>query len=94
MAQGRIFVASNVGGHRELIRHGETGLLFPAGSAQALEQGLEDALARRAQWPQLRAQARRFVEQERTWTRSVANYAGVYRRALAARGRALPPELG
>ena len=28
MAQGRMFVASDVGGHRELIRDGETGLLF------------------------------------------------------------------
>ncbi|MDS4022459.1 MAG: glycosyltransferase, exosortase A system-associated, partial [Candidatus Competibacter sp.] len=30
MAQGRIFIASDVGGHRELIRDGETGFLFPA----------------------------------------------------------------
>ncbi len=90
MAQGRVFVASNVGGHRELVRHGETGYLCPAGDAAALEQGLEAALAQREQWPQLRAQARRFVEQERTWTHSVARYAEVYRRALAQRGRAVP----
>jgi hypothetical protein len=90
MAQGRIFVASDVGGHRELVRHGETGYLCPAGSAQALEQGLEDALAQREQWPRLREQARRFVEQERTWTSSVARYAEVYRKALAGRGRIVP----
>jgi len=30
MAQGRLFIASNVGGHRELIRDGETGVLFRA----------------------------------------------------------------
>jgi len=90
MAQGRVFVASNVGGHRELVRHGETGYLCPAGSAAALEQGIEDALAQREQWPRLRAQARRFVEQERTWTNSVARYAEVYRKALAGRGRIVP----
>ena len=90
MAQGRVFVASNVGGHRELVRHGETGYLCPAGDAVALEKGLESALAQRDQWPQLRAQARRFVEQERTWTHSVARYAEVYRKALVQRGRALP----
>ena len=90
MAQGRVFVASNVGGHRELVRHGETGYLCPAGSAQALERGLEDALAQREQWPRLRQQARRFVEQERTWTHSVSRYAEVYRIALARRGRVLP----
>ena len=36
MAQGRLFVASDVGGHRELIRDGETGTLFQAGDAAAL----------------------------------------------------------
>ena len=90
MAQGRVFVASNVGGHRELVRHGETGYLCPAGDAVALQQGIESALAQREHWPQIRAQARRFVEQERTWTHSVARYAEVYRRALAQRGRSVP----
>ncbi len=90
MAQGRVFVASNVGGHRELVRHGETGYLCPAGDAVALEQGIETALSQREHWPQIRAQARRFVEQERTWTNSVARYAEVYRKALAQRGRAVP----
>ncbi len=90
MAQGRIFVASNVGGHRELVRHGQTGYLCPAGDAVALQKGLEEALAQREQWPLLRAQARRFVEQERTWVNSVARYADVYERALSGRGRAVP----
>jgi glycogen(starch) synthase len=82
MAQGRMFVASDVGGHRELIRHGETGFLFRAGDAAALEEALESVLAQRASWPAIQAQARRFVEVERTWTASVARYQGVYARAL------------
>ena len=94
MAQGRMFVASDVGGHRELIRHGETGFLCPAGDAKALAAGLLDVLAREAEWPRIRQQARRFVEQERTWSNSVARYAEVYRQALAVRGRALPAALG
>jgi PEP-CTERM/exosortase A-associated glycosyltransferase len=94
MAQGRIFVASNVGGHRELVRHGDTGYLCPAGSAEALAQGLEAALADQPNWPRIRASARRFVEQERTWSSSVARYAEVYRDALSARGCAVPAALG
>lgn len=94
MAQGRVFVASDVGGHRELIRHGETGFLCPAGDAKALAAGLLDVLGREAEWPRIRQQARRFVEQERTWSNSVARYAEVYRQALAGRGRALPAALG
>ncbi|MEF8698932.1 MAG: TIGR04063 family PEP-CTERM/XrtA system glycosyltransferase [Candidatus Accumulibacter sp. UW26] len=87
MAQGRMLVASDVGGHRELIRHGETGFLFRAGDAGALAQAIDDLLARRSLWPQIRAQARRFVEVERTWTSSVARYREVYRRALARHDR-------
>ena len=90
MAQGRVFVASDVGGHRELIRHGQTGFLCPAGDAAALELALEGALARRSEWPALRAQARRLVEKERTWANSVARYGGVYQRALQARGQPMP----
>jgi glycosyltransferase involved in cell wall biosynthesis len=87
MAQGRMFVASDVGGHRELIRDRETGFLFRAGDVGELQRVLEELLAQRELWPQIRAQARRFVEVERTWTSSVARYAEVYRRALSQVGR-------
>jgi PEP-CTERM/exosortase A-associated glycosyltransferase len=78
MAQGRMLVASDVGGHRELIRHGETGVLFPAGNAAALAHAIEAVFAQSANWSKMRMQARRFVETERTWARSVARYAQVY----------------
>ena len=90
MAQGRIFVASDVGGHRELIRHGETGFLFPAGDAGALETAIDTVLANRDMWPRVKAQARQFVEQERTWTTSVSRYAAVYAAVLSSSGRAQP----
>jgi glycosyltransferase involved in cell wall biosynthesis len=78
MAQGRMLVASDVGGHRELVRDGETGFLFPAGDAGALARAIEMVLERRGEWPRVRETARRFVEVERNWTRSVGRYADVY----------------
>ena len=90
MAQGRMFVASDVGGHRELVRDGETGFLFKAGDAAALAQALDSVLTRRDSWQRIQQQARRFVEVDRTWTASVARYAEVYRRALQRRGRSVP----
>ena len=87
MAQGRMFVASDVGGHRELIRDGETGFLFRAGDVGALEQAIESLLGQRSAWPAIQANARRFVEVERTWAVSVARYKSVYERAL---GRSVP----
>jgi PEP-CTERM/exosortase A-associated glycosyltransferase len=83
MAQGRLLVASDVGGHRELIRHEETGWLFSADSADSLAAAVVDLLARREQWHKLRAAGRNFVERERNWARSVANYQRKYE-ALAA----------
>jgi len=80
MAQGRILVASDVGGHRELIRNQETGVLFAADDARALADAIVSTLARRTDWPRMRAAARHFVETERTWARSVARYADVYGR--------------
>ncbi len=83
MAQGRVLVASDVGGHRELIRDGETGYLFPAGDVPALTATIDRVLSHREQWDRVREQGRRFVESERTWARSIANYERVYARLLA-----------
>lgn len=80
MAQGRLVVASDVGGHKELIRHGETGMLFAAGRREALAAAVDDLLARRDDWDTMRRQGRAFVEHERTWTNSVARYPDVYGR--------------
>ncbi len=82
MAQGRLVVASDVGGHRELIRHGDTGLLFQAGSSDSLAERLAGLLAEPARWPALRAAGRRFVEAERNWRDSVARYEQPYAAAL------------
>lgn len=80
MAQGRMLVASDVGGHRELIRNHDTGLLFRANDPKALADAIQWMLTHRAEWPALRERARHFVETERTWARSVARYADIYDR--------------
>jgi PEP-CTERM/exosortase A-associated glycosyltransferase len=78
MAQEKIVLASDVGGHRELIRDQSTGYLFKADSISALVEGVLSAVGRREEWPQMRARARRFVERERSWPQSVARYEQVY----------------
>jgi PEP-CTERM/exosortase A-associated glycosyltransferase len=77
MAQGHLLVASDVGGHRELIRDGETGTLFPAGRSDALADAVL-RLLRQSDWSARRLRARRFVEAERNWRSSVERYRGVY----------------
>jgi PEP-CTERM/exosortase A-associated glycosyltransferase len=78
MAQGHLVVASDVGGHRELIRDGDNGVLFRAGSADALAEAVSGLLSHPDRWPELKRRARRYVEQERNWARSVARYGEVF----------------
>lgn len=82
MAMGKLVVASDVGGHRELIRDGYNGHLFPAGSDAGLAQCLIKLLQTPASWGQVIANGRGFVERERTWSSSVARYRAVYAAAL------------
>jgi PEP-CTERM/exosortase A-associated glycosyltransferase len=84
MAQGRAVVASDVGGHRELIRDGETGLMFRAGDARSLADTVLRLLENPELYVAMRSKARRFVETERTWSASVGRYADVYRPLLAS----------
>jgi PEP-CTERM/exosortase A-associated glycosyltransferase len=85
MARGRILIASDVGGHRELVRHGETGFLCRAGDADALATAVQSVLAVESSWPQIARQARAFVETERTWPASVRGYRDVYSSLAASR---------
>ncbi len=78
MAQGRLMVASDVGGHKELIDDGRTGVLFAAGDAAALSKQVLALLEAPQKWQEFRQSGRRFVEEERNWTASVARYCNVY----------------
>ena len=80
MAQRKLVVASNVGGHRELIEDGVTGSLFPAGDPPALADALDALFANREKWEQRRDVARRFVETDRNWSSNISRYIPVYQR--------------
>lgn len=78
MAQGQLFVASDVGGHRELVEHQKTGILFKADDPQALADALLELLEHPERWPALRANGRHFVESVRNWRNSAQHYQAVY----------------
>lgn len=85
MAERRLVVASDVGGHRELIRDGETGYLFAADDPAALAARVAEAAGDTARHPSIRESGRRFVETERNWAASAAAYRPVYERLLGGR---------
>jgi len=84
MAQQRLLVASDVGGHRELITDGSNGVLFKAGDPASLADKVVSLLDASSRWPALRTEGRRFVETERNWHESVSRYEHVYGRLAGA----------
>jgi PEP-CTERM/exosortase A-associated glycosyltransferase len=86
MAMRRIVVASDVGGHRELVTP-ETGYLFAADDEDSLVAVLSRAIAERARWPEVAERALRFVRGERSWAHVVAGYEQVYGQVLSAARR-------
>ncbi len=78
MAQGKLVAASDVGGHRELIRHGITGTLFPADDPAGLADAMAGLLSDRSNWAERKAVARRFVGEAHDWAINVRRYLPVY----------------
>ncbi|MBL9097745.1 MAG: glycosyltransferase, exosortase A system-associated [Alphaproteobacteria bacterium] len=85
MAKERVVLASDCGGHREIVTHGINGLLFAADDAMALADGIVTAVEKRETWPVIGRNARDYVIRERTWTASVNRYEPVYERLTAGR---------
>ncbi len=84
MAKKRIVIASDVGGHREMIDDGKTGFLFAADSVEALTLRLREVLERRDLWPDIQEAGRSYVETERTWSAVGRAYETVYRGILGS----------
>jgi len=70
MACGCCAVASDAGGNSELLRDGETGLLFPTGDSAALAARLDRLLSHREERRRLAAAGARFLRE--TFSRETA----------------------
>jgi Glycosyltransferase len=81
-ASGRPIVATDAPGCREIVRHGENGLLVPIQNAHALALGLRQLI----EAPELRrrmgAKGRRLAESEFAVERVIAQTLAVYRELL------------
>ncbi|KKO46882.1 glycosyl transferase family 1 [Arsukibacterium ikkense] len=83
MAQQGLVVASDIGGHRELIRHNDTGVLFAPDNPSQLALVLKQLLANQSDWPRIKQNGRNFVAKERTWQHTVAAILPVYQQVLS-----------
>lgn len=82
MAQNRLVAASSVGGHRELILDGETGVLFPPDDPAGCAEALADLFERRDEWERMRKAARAYVHANHDWDTNIKRYQLVYRDLL------------
>ena len=89
MAQRRIVAASDVGGHRELITDGQTGLLFPPDDPAGMAASLADFIDRRDSWPTMREAGRAHVATHHDWARNVQRYQRVYQDLIGHDGSAV-----
>ncbi|MFN8545909.1 MAG: glycosyltransferase [Candidatus Binatia bacterium] len=86
MASGAVVVATEVGGCPELVRPGETGVLVPPRSPQAVAAGVRRILDDAALAVRLAGAARRRVEQEFSVEVLAARTATFYDELLRLRG--------
>jgi glycosyltransferase involved in cell wall biosynthesis len=87
MRAGLPVVAADVGGVREAVAHGETGLLFPRGDAGALRRCLELLIAGPAERARLGAAGYARWQKEFTLERMLKETEAVYRAVLEGGGR-------
>jgi PEP-CTERM/exosortase A-associated glycosyltransferase len=83
MAMGKAVIASRVGGHQELIKYGETGMLFTAGDTTALTSAMEQLLIDDNLRINLASNAKNWVHKERTWDKTTSTYEDIYNKALS-----------
>jgi glycosyltransferase involved in cell wall biosynthesis len=82
MAMRKPLIASDIGGHRELIQNGQTGLLFKPGDVRALARAIEQLLDDTELRERLGQQGDAWVRQHHTWEKTTSIYSEIYSRAL------------
>jgi glycosyltransferase involved in cell wall biosynthesis len=83
MAHGRAVVASSVGGLRDLVKDGETGLLVPSRDPPALRAAIDRLLADEELRRQLGQMARAHIAELCNWERVIDETLAAYEAALA-----------
>jgi glycosyltransferase involved in cell wall biosynthesis len=87
MAMRRPVVATDIGGVREIVVNGETGLLIAPGNAEAFADAVLGLLAADGERERMGAAGRRRVEQHFNAESMLAAYARLYRDLVAGRRR-------
>ena len=78
MAMGKVVIASDIGGHRELMTNSKTGILFPAGDETALSEAIVSVLNNPDMATRLREEGKKQVMENKTWGKTTSAYKEIY----------------
>lgn len=87
MALGKPVVATDVGGNRELVNHGENGLLVPSGNAEAVASATLSLLRDSETAKVMGQRAREKVVSQFSLEKMVQQYQSLYEETLRQKGR-------
>ena len=82
MARRRLVLASDVGGHRELIDNNRTGLLFRPDDPTAIAETIASITRNRPLWKDIVEAGREYVVTQRRWDQSIVEYQRIYEQAI------------
>ena len=85
MALGKPVVCTDVGGNRELVNHGETGLLVPPGDAKALAEAIISLLSNQKILENMATNAKRSFDGRFSMEKMVEQYQALYKEILKMR---------
>lgn len=87
MALGIPVIATDIGGNRELVHDGDTGLLTPVGDERALAHAITRLLTDADLATRCTTQARQMTQRQFSLSRMVQDYEQIYMTALARQRR-------
>ncbi len=85
MAMGKPLIASDIGGHREIVADGLNGLLFESENVQELIAKCRGLIENKEMRLDLGARGRNWVENNRDWNVLVQSYVKIYRSLVSPR---------
>ncbi len=79
MAYDKLFVGSDVGGIKELVKNGENGFLFESGNHRSLLNTMKMIfLLEENQYAQIKKRAKQFVLNQKSWESNAKKYDEIY----------------
>jgi glycosyltransferase involved in cell wall biosynthesis len=93
-SHGRACVVSHMGGLPELVRHGETGIVFRAGDVTALVNAIDGLLADPERARAMGRNARAFMQERFSSEQHYERLMALYERVIPAKGRQATPREG